>query len=44
MDKNLPDIDQYFLDSLENYTEMPPASVWEGINETLGENPLPSGL
>lgn len=43
MDKNLPDIDQYFKDALEDYAETPPAFVWEGINESLGEKPLPSG-
>jgi len=43
MDENLPDIDQYFKDALEDYAETPPAFVWDGINETLGEKPLPSG-
>lgn len=43
MDENLPDIDQYFKDALEDYAETPPAFVWEGINESLEEKPIPSG-
>lgn len=38
MDENLPDIDKIFKAALEDFTESPPAFVWEGIAHAKSED------
>ncbi|HXL57644.1 MAG TPA: hypothetical protein VN958_15390, partial [Chitinophagaceae bacterium] len=37
MDKNLHEIDQFFLDSLENYEEDPAEDVWASVENDLNK-------